>query len=473
VNFLSVLQVKARVSFGPPVSSIDKTKDSKGQVWPIPLFRSVKMKKQTRARDMRTVGVDRSERTPENAQVESLAPPPSDEGATNVATIKGRKPRGWRAQDFTQDQADASGSIDRSESEPDVYPGAVRVGGSASEEDDTITNNDAGVVSQLPSPLFSPVVAELAVDTNEQLVATERERDELRQELERERRGRQTVPTIAATEAVAVKVPSERRLSSHRSWLWKVIAAGALIVVLGVGLGVGIPLASNRTDGDAPTVAPAFAQTESSSGALIPTRGPENTEAPIDEVYFSGFVTTNDPYFVAESAFGDLFSADLQILVHEDSDLANLLQKIQFHSSCSQLLLLNDRFGVLQLVQVVNDDQSIVSNFIPALLQIRVDIPAFPDDSVQLSRVVMISNRFGEFDLSEEVADIGFSNGDGFFSKEIPVEIDLSVQQRYTFDIEVKGMTTNGMEACIGNVFNSFSTSCPYRDIPSVAETLC
>jgi hypothetical protein len=183
------------------------------------------------------------------------------------------------------------------------------------------------------------------------------------------------------------------------------------------------------------------------------------------ETYSSGFVNAND-YFVASTE--DRFLANMNISINNPHNLAddsneiirpeNLMQTLKFHSSCSVKLLLSDRFGAVQLVEFANKDQGLVSNLINTTLQLVIDIPAFDEDSVELLSLVITTNRFGTFDFAEEISGMVFRDGDGFVSNPISFLEDSSVQELYTFQIEIVGTTISGMQGCIGDISTNFST---------------
>ena len=67
------------------------------------------------------------------------------------------------------------------------------------------------------------------------------------------------------------------------------------------------------------------------------------TDRDEEEVYFEGFVNVGSSYIMDNNM--ERFPADQTIKVYSDSDKTNLLQDVQYHSSCSQNLDLLNRFG--------------------------------------------------------------------------------------------------------------------------------
>ena len=121
-----------------------------------------------------------------------------------------------------------------------------------------------------------------------------------------------------------------------------------------------------------------------------------------DTIFFSGNVKLNDLYNVTDPS-GDRLPADMNLTLY-DSDPATggtLLQRVQYHSSCSQNLFLKDKFGASQLVAFFNEEQGLVDCFVTSNYTFTIanngSLPA------TLDSLVALTTPFGPFDLTEEV----------------------------------------------------------------------
>jgi len=81
-----------------------------------------------------------------------------------------------------------------------------------------------------------------------------------------------------------------------------------------------------------------------------------------ETIYFEGTISHNGLYNVTDPS-GNRLSADMILTIYS-SEGGELLQTLQYHSSCSQNLFLKDRFGASQLVAFYNDEQGLVDCFI-------------------------------------------------------------------------------------------------------------
>ena len=127
---------------------------------------------------------------------------------------------------------------------------------------------------------------------------------------------------------------------------------------------------------------------------VIDTREP-------DLVFFEGTVEFNGLFNVSD-ANGDRLPADMNITMYA-SENGELLQEVQYHSSCSQNLFLKDRFGDSQLVAFFNEEQGLVDCFVTSNYTFTIvnegEVPGV------LVSLVALTTPFGPFDLTEQVAE--------------------------------------------------------------------
>ena len=190
------------------------------------------------------------------------------------------------------------------------------------------------------------------------------------------------------------------------------------------------------------------------------------TTAP-DVIYFEGPVEFNGLFNVTDPN-GDRLESNMNITTYA-SDGGELLQSVQYHSSCSQNLFLKDRFGDSQLVAFFNEEQGLVDCFVTANYTFTiVNEGEMPGVLVSL---VALTTPFGPFDLTEQVAEQDLGPGDTFVVT-LPVVLDLTVRQRYTVLATITGQLDEAAEPCSSSDFLEFvaGNALP-PSIPTVAPT--
>ena len=141
-------------------------------------------------------------------------------------------------------------------------------------------------------------------------------------------------------------------------------------------------------------------------------------------------------------------------------DLSNILQTVQFRSSCScnLQLELKDRFGASQLVEFTNDLQGTLTCFVTFSfsLQIEVPITATVTDPIILRTLIAMTNFAGDLDLSDQVAGRPIAPGSVPVIVTLEGTIDASTQMRYTLFLEVTGIVEATGQLCTGTDLVSF-----------------
>jgi hypothetical protein len=95
-----------------------------------------------------------------------------------------------------------------------------------------------------------------------------------------------------------------------------------------------------------------------------------------ETIFHADFVEVGSLFTLSDG--GDTFPADQLITIYSSNDTANpdnIIQSIQYHSSCSSNLFLKDRFGATQLVIWVNEDQGVVSCFANQTFELDITVP--------------------------------------------------------------------------------------------------
>ena len=205
------------------------------------------------------------------------------------------------------------------------------------------------------------------------------------------------------------------------------------------------------------------------------------------EVYFSGFSEVGGEFtMLAEQKF----TANMNVTIYDPKGFdnaddivkpENILQTLVYHSSCSQNLFLKDRFGSVQLVVFVNEEQGTVTCFQNATLGFDIEAPVdiVGDGPVELTALTVITNidngNGGIYDLTDKVEGVIVSEGMPF-SVTVTITLDLTVRQKYTALSTVVGKTDEG-KRCFGTDFYEFEAGNPLPPIfptlaPSAAPTI-
>ena len=215
------------------------------------------------------------------------------------------------------------------------------------------------------------------------------------------------------------------------------------------------------------------------------------------ELYFSGFAEVGGEFTALAE---EKFSANMDINIYDipadlidtpEADItpedrsnivqpSNLVQTVIYHSSCSQNLFLKDRFGAVQLVLFINNEQGVVSCFQNATLSFDIDVPIdIVGGRAELTSLTIITNidngNNGVYDLSDIVAGQIIEPGVPFQTG-VSIEIDLTVRQKYTALSTIVGKTDEG-QSCFGTDFYEFEAGNPLPPIfptlaPSAAPTI-
>ena len=186
-----------------------------------------------------------------------------------------------------------------------------------------------------------------------------------------------------------------------------------------------------------------------------------------DTIYFEGTVEWDGIFNLTEPN-GDRLPADMNFTVY-DSEGGTLLQRVQYHSSCSQNLFLKDRYGANQLVGFYNPLQGLVDCFVTSNYTFTFgNNGTFP---ATLESLVVLTTPFGPFNLTDDVLGQMLMPGESF-EVYLPIELDLTVRQRYTVLATITGNFFDNGITCSSSDFLDFvagGTTTP--SVPTVAPT--
>lgn len=169
-------------------------------------------------------------------------------------------------------------------------------------------------------------------------------------------------------------------------------------------------------------------------------------------VYFEGFVRVGEQYILNDN--GERFAADQFITIYSSDDTsnpANVLQAVQYHSSCSSNLELKNRFGASQLVGFFNSVQGNVTCFATANFAVQVQIPFDVNgEGVTLTSMTADTNFAGFLNLTDQAAGVFVEPG-GTTVVTLEGVIDLTVRRRYSILAELTGVAEPTQSVCTGS----------------------
>ena len=183
-------------------------------------------------------------------------------------------------------------------------------------------------------------------------------------------------------------------------------------------------------------------------GEGVPTQRGEKsyivvTDLDGETIFHDNWVVVGELFTLSDG--GNNFPADQLITIYNSDNTAdpnNVVQAVQYHSSCSQNLFLKDRFGAVQLVIWVNEDQGVVSCFANQTFELDITIPLdIEGGPATLTGLTVASNVDPFFfNLTDKVTGIVADAGDSI-SVPISIPIDLTSKQTYNLLITVTAVT--------------------------------
>ena len=185
-----------------------------------------------------------------------------------------------------------------------------------------------------------------------------------------------------------------------------------------------------------------------------------------ETIYHDDWVGVGELFILFDR--GHRFAADQIITIYRSDNIAdssNILQSMQYHSSCSQRLLLKDRFGASQLVLWVNEDQGTVSSFVNQTFNLDVAVPielgGGPATVTSLTVASNIDPFF--FNLNDMVAGTVLDEGHTLETL-IAIPIDLTTRHTYNLLITLSAVTADGRD-CRATELVSFTSGYPLPPI--------
>jgi hypothetical protein len=167
------------------------------------------------------------------------------------------------------------------------------------------------------------------------------------------------------------------------------------------------------------------------------------------------------------------FEADQNVTIYSSDQIGydTMLQTLNFHTSCSQDLFLKDRFGAVQVVEWVNEEQGVVSSFANASFDVSVTIPMDITGSTLTLESFFAVTNFGVYNFTDDVIGQVVVPG-ASVQVTFDVTFDLTQPRRYTILAEIEGTTDEG-SVCTGTAFYNFTTGVDLPDtFPSDAPAV-
>jgi hypothetical protein len=173
---------------------------------------------------------------------------------------------------------------------------------------------------------------------------------------------------------------------------------------------------------------------------------------------------------------GNFFEDDQTISIWSSNDTRdpnNLLQRMTYHSSCSQNLFLKDRFGAVQLVEWVNEVQGRVSCFAKIAFSIHVSIPVeLQGDTLTLETLTVASNIDPfYYDFTDKISGTTGTPGEVYVADDLTIKLDLTQRRNYNLLFTLTAITDEAA-ACIGDALLQFDAGTPLPPIfPTLSST--
>jgi hypothetical protein len=134
-------------------------------------------------------------------------------------------------------------------------------------------------------------------------------------------------------------------------------------------------------------------------------------------------------------------------------------------------LFLKDRFGAVQVVEWVNEEQGVVSSFANASFDVSVTIPMDITGSTLTLESFFAVTNFGVYNFTDDVIGQVVVPG-ASVQVTFDVTFDLTQPRRYTILAEIEGTTDEG-SVCTGTAFYNFTTGVDLPDtFPSDAPAV-
>lgn len=176
---------------------------------------------------------------------------------------------------------------------------------------------------------------------------------------------------------------------------------------------------------------------------------------------------------------GNDFPSDQLITIfnsEDTTDPGNILQAVMYHSSCSQNLFLKDRFGAVQLIIWVNEDQGTVSCFANQTFELDITVPIDIQGGPATMQSLTVSSNVEPFffNLTDEIAGVALDAGQSIQAV-ITIPVDLTEKKTYNLLITLSAVTAAG-QRCGATELTSFSAGYPLPPVfptwsPTVAPT--
>lgn len=192
-----------------------------------------------------------------------------------------------------------------------------------------------------------------------------------------------------------------------------------------------------------------------------------------DIIFHNAWVEVGSLFTLSDG--GNNFPADQLITIFNSDDTSsanNIVQSVQYHSSCSQNLFLKDRFGAVQLVIWVNEDQGTVSCFANQTFDLDITVPIDIEGGPATLESLTVASNVDPFffNLTDKIAGTVADAGDSI-QVSIAIPIDLTIKKTYNLLITLTA-TTAGGQFCTATELTSFTAGYPLPPIfPTFSPT--
>jgi hypothetical protein len=178
------------------------------------------------------------------------------------------------------------------------------------------------------------------------------------------------------------------------------------------------------------------------------------------EVFYSGIVRVGSELLLKFGTGGSPDSLNIGIYSPSTTTKGKILQFLTITSSCvgTGKLFLEDQFGSLHLMVIVNEPQGVMTNFVQVSYSYMATNVS-PNEKLALSSLTSITT-FGYLDLTYAINGFVLDAGHSV-RLERRFLLDATMLRRYTTITKVSAKTINGFEVCSDKEMMSFAVGEP------------
>jgi hypothetical protein len=190
-------------------------------------------------------------------------------------------------------------------------------------------------------------------------------------------------------------------------------------------------------------------------------------------IYTSEYVGVGSTFQVTDGV--QKIQAALNVTFYSSNLLsaATQIQSLKFETTCSQNLFLKDRFGAVELVGLVNQEQGVLSTTASVSFDVSATVPSNLTESGITVTSFIAETSFGTFNFTDQFSGQSVAPGASIHAS-FNITLDLSISRRYAVTSSISGLTPTGQiyqgagsyEFAAGNALPPAVT--PTASVPSI-----